>query len=131
MKNTQKYLDQSLDIESRISDLLDKLTIDEKISLIRGKDFWTTNPIQRLNIPSFGMTTIYTNIDNSVQLENKQENTICRAFTDNGATILENDLLVVTFNGSGQITQILDKQTGMQYADGLCNDFKMYKISIC
>lgn len=56
MKNNQKYLDQTLDLETRINDLLDRLTIDEKITLIRGKDFWTTNPIERLNIPSFGMT---------------------------------------------------------------------------
>ena len=35
-----------------IEQLLGKLTIDEQISLLAGRDFWTTEPIERLNIPS-------------------------------------------------------------------------------
>ncbi|MHA1660302.1 MAG: glycoside hydrolase family 3 C-terminal domain-containing protein [Promethearchaeota archaeon] len=50
------YLDQDADIEARVEDLLDRLTLEEKILLIRGRDFWTTNPIERLKVPSFGMT---------------------------------------------------------------------------
>jgi alpha-mannosidase len=40
---------------------------------------------------------------------------------------LENEYLHVSFNKVGQITQILDKQTGFDYTAGLCNDFKMYR----
>ncbi|MBN2156450.1 MAG: glycoside hydrolase family 3 C-terminal domain-containing protein [Candidatus Lokiarchaeota archaeon] len=50
------YLDKSAPIEERVDDLLNQLTLDEKIRLLRGKDFWTTNPIERLQIPAFGMT---------------------------------------------------------------------------
>jgi len=50
------YLRQDVDIEDRVEDLLNRLKIEEKILLIRGRDFWTTNPIERLKIPSFGMT---------------------------------------------------------------------------
>lgn len=50
------YLKQDVDIEDRVEDLLKRLKIEEKINLIRGRDFWTTNPIERLKIPSFGMT---------------------------------------------------------------------------
>lgn len=56
MNKSTKYLDPNLDIELRIEDLLQILTLEEKILLLRGKDFWTTNPIERLNVPSFGMT---------------------------------------------------------------------------
>lgn len=39
---------QKLDIDQ----LLSELTLSEKISLLAGKDFWHTVPIERLNIPS-------------------------------------------------------------------------------
>ena len=52
----EKFLDKNPDIEERIDDLMKRLSLEEKISLIRGKDFWTTNPIERLKIPAFGMT---------------------------------------------------------------------------
>lgn len=50
------YLKRDVDIEDRVEDLLKRLKIKEKIKLIRGRDFYTTNPIERLKIPSFGMT---------------------------------------------------------------------------
>lgn len=50
------YLKQDIDVEDRVNDLLNQLKIEEKILLIRGRDFWTTNPIERLKIPSLGMT---------------------------------------------------------------------------
>ncbi|WP_371804821.1 glycoside hydrolase family 3 C-terminal domain-containing protein [Candidatus Lokiarchaeum ossiferum] len=50
------YLDSNKEIAERVSDLLLRMTIEEKILLLRGKDFWTTNSIERLKIPSFGMT---------------------------------------------------------------------------
>jgi len=56
MEEKFKYLKQDIDIEDRVNDLLNQLKIEEKILLIRGRDFWTTNPIERLKIPSFGMT---------------------------------------------------------------------------
>ncbi|MHA1764157.1 MAG: glycoside hydrolase family 3 N-terminal domain-containing protein, partial [Promethearchaeota archaeon] len=56
LEKSKKYLDSTLDIEKRIDDLLEHLTLEEKILLLRGRDFWTTNPIPRLGIPPFGMT---------------------------------------------------------------------------
>ncbi len=56
MEKNIVYLDQNATEENRVEDLLNRLTIEEKILLIRGRDFWTTNPIERLKIPSFGMT---------------------------------------------------------------------------
>ena len=35
-----------------IKSLVSKLTVEEKASLLAGRDFWTTNPVERLNIPS-------------------------------------------------------------------------------
>jgi len=40
---------------------------------------------------------------------------------------LENDFLRLTFDGKGEITSILDKETGQELAAGPCNSFRMYK----
>jgi beta-glucosidase len=56
MDKKAQYLDEDLSINLRVEDLLERLTLDEKIHLLRGKGFWTTKPIKRLGIPSFGMT---------------------------------------------------------------------------
>ena len=37
---------------SKIEALVDALTVEEQVSLLAGKDFWTTVPIERLGIPS-------------------------------------------------------------------------------
>ena len=56
MGKQAKYLDKNEDLEVRVEDLLSQLTLDEKILLLRGRNFWTAHPIERLNIPAFGMT---------------------------------------------------------------------------
>ncbi len=51
--------------------------------------------------------------------------------TDGGVsatgTSLENELLRVEFNGSGEVTSIFDKTAGREVGAGPCNRFKMYK----
>jgi beta-glucosidase len=47
---------ESLSIEQRISDLLAKMTLKEKVSLMSGADNWHTVPIERLGIPWLTMT---------------------------------------------------------------------------
>ena len=56
MGKQEKYLDKNEDLEVRVEDLLKQLTLDEKILLLRGRNFWTGHPIERLNIRGFGMT---------------------------------------------------------------------------
>jgi len=56
LNTNPKYLDPDLDIESRIEDLLGHLELGEKIKLLRGKNLWSTESIERLGIPRFGMT---------------------------------------------------------------------------
>jgi beta-glucosidase len=43
-------------IEQRVEELLQKLTLNEKVSLLSGRDIWNTVPIKRLGIPSIVMT---------------------------------------------------------------------------
>lgn len=38
----------SLDVDQ----ILDQLTLDEKIKLLSGRDTWATNSVERLSIPS-------------------------------------------------------------------------------
>jgi len=40
----------------KIQDLISKMTLEEKASLCSGLDFWTTKPIERLDIPSIMLT---------------------------------------------------------------------------
>lgn len=44
------------DIEQRIENLLQQLTLKEKVALLSGRDIWNTVPIERLGIPSITMT---------------------------------------------------------------------------
>jgi beta-glucosidase len=46
----------ALAVEQRVEELLGKLTLKEKVSLLSGKDTWATVPIERLGIPSLVMT---------------------------------------------------------------------------
>ncbi|KAK4689561.1 beta-glucosidase, partial [Tremellales sp. Uapishka_1] len=48
-------LDRSF-LEASIPDLLKKLTLDEKISLLAGRDFWNTVSVPRLNVPTIKVT---------------------------------------------------------------------------
>lgn len=38
-------------MEDKITDLLDKLTLEEKVALLAGADMWTTVPVERVGIP--------------------------------------------------------------------------------
>lgn len=46
----------SPEIRERVRALIPQLTLDEKASLLVGRDFWSTQPIERLGIPSIWMT---------------------------------------------------------------------------
>jgi beta-glucosidase len=50
------YLNPQIEEELRISDLLKRLTLEEKFKLMSGATNFTTYPIPRLKIPEFGMT---------------------------------------------------------------------------
>lgn len=43
-------------LEKRVDELLQQMTLQEKIALLSGKDAWSTVPIHRLGIPSITMT---------------------------------------------------------------------------
>lgn len=49
------YLDKSAAVEDRVNDLMGRLTFDEKILLLAGRDACTTPPIDRLKIPPMRM----------------------------------------------------------------------------
>jgi beta-glucosidase len=51
---TPIYKNPSASLEARVSDLMERLTTDEKISLLAGTEF-TTQPIPRLRIPAMSM----------------------------------------------------------------------------
>jgi len=49
------YMNSSLELEKRVEDLLERLTLHEKFNLTAGKKWWYTKPIRRLGIKSFAM----------------------------------------------------------------------------
>ncbi|MHA1340584.1 MAG: beta-glucosidase family protein [Promethearchaeota archaeon] len=50
------FMDDSLSEDERVTDLLRRLTLKEKFSLLSGRRIWTTKPIKRLRIPVLGTT---------------------------------------------------------------------------
>jgi beta-glucosidase len=54
MNSQLNYNKESVD--QRVEELLSKMTLREKVSLLSGKDSWNTVPIDRLGIPSLTMT---------------------------------------------------------------------------
>ena len=55
-ENSLPYLDTTLSIEVRADDLVGRLTLDEKLLLLTGKDFWHFQDFPRLGVPSLRMT---------------------------------------------------------------------------
>jgi beta-glucosidase len=43
-------------MDNKIEDLVQKMTLDEKISLLAGRDMWHTVPIERLGVPAIRVT---------------------------------------------------------------------------
>ncbi|MHA1792025.1 MAG: beta-glucosidase family protein [Promethearchaeota archaeon] len=56
MSDKLPFLDQTLDLEARVTLLMERMTLDEKVALLRGKGFWGTPSIKRLGVKSFGLT---------------------------------------------------------------------------
>ncbi|TFG28320.1 glycoside hydrolase family 3 protein, partial [Candidatus Thorarchaeota archaeon] len=59
MNEDPVYLDDSSDVENRVTDLLSRLTLKEKFRLLSSQGWlriYTTAPIKRLRIPSFKTT---------------------------------------------------------------------------
>jgi len=52
----QVYKNAKAPIESRVADLVSRMTLEEKIILINGLDWMYTHPIERLGVPSFKMS---------------------------------------------------------------------------
>jgi beta-glucosidase len=51
-----RYLDPGAPLEKRVADLLERLTLEEKIALMAGASNFTTEPIQRLGIPALSLS---------------------------------------------------------------------------
>ena len=54
--NAQVYKDPKAPVEARVSDLLSRMTTEEKVTFINGLNWMYTHPIERLGVPSFKMT---------------------------------------------------------------------------
>ncbi|NLK74416.1 MAG: alpha-mannosidase [Clostridiales bacterium] len=76
-------------------------------------------------LPACGFTTIYPfnkgAMDEQAVVDQSMNKVIV---TDN---IMENEFLRIEFNSLGEITSIYDKEAGIEYAQGLCNHFRMYQ----
>lgn len=55
-EKTTMYSDPQQTLESRVDSLLQAMTLDEKLSLCAGQNFWQTKAIPRLGIKRFKMT---------------------------------------------------------------------------
>lgn len=73
--------------------------------------------LAQATIPAMGYTTI-----TSAVCESSASNSL-RATIDG----LENQWLIISLNDLGEITSIWDKETNREWANGLCNQFLMYR----
>jgi len=56
MTETFAFRDESLDIESRLDDLMFRLTLEEKLQLCSGKSLFKARGVKRLGIKPFAMS---------------------------------------------------------------------------
>ncbi|MFX0099996.1 MAG: glycoside hydrolase family 3 C-terminal domain-containing protein [Candidatus Hodarchaeota archaeon] len=54
--NQLPYMNSTLELEKRVEDLLQRLTLEEKFKLLRGKTLYAGNAVKRLGIKRFGFT---------------------------------------------------------------------------
>lgn len=55
-RDIEQNADRNIDRKQKIEALIGQMTLDEKISLITGKNSWQTQEIERLSIPSITMS---------------------------------------------------------------------------
>jgi beta-glucosidase len=53
---TKPDIDANAGIEAHVEALLEALTLEEQVALLAGADFWTTVPVERLDIPAIKVT---------------------------------------------------------------------------
>ncbi len=76
--------------------------------------------LAEVSVPACGWTTVHLKSERGTR---QAEQAPLQAT----ARTLENEALRIVFNERGEITSILDKETGRELAAGPCNSFKMYK----
>ncbi len=86
------YQDPHQPVEARVADVLKQLTLEEKISMVHGKDNWTSGGIPRLGLPALWMD------DGPIAVRSGFLQSMPGA-TDDAATALPNNLgLAATWN---------------------------------
>lgn len=48
--------EKTVAFSKRVSGLLGQMTLEEKVSLLSGRDMWSLNSVERLGIPSLTMS---------------------------------------------------------------------------
>lgn len=72
-----------------------------------------------VSVPSFGTTPIYNKVDG--------QGLIAPNFVVATRNSMENEDIRLEFDSCGQITSILHKKSQIQFAESLCNKFRMFK----
>jgi len=80
------FLNNNLELEKRVEDLLERLTLNEKFKLCAGRRWWYTKPLRRLGMKSFAMHDgpHGVRVDTEGKIQSTYfPSTICRAATWN------------------------------------------------
>jgi len=76
-----------------------------------------------VRVPSCGWTTVSLGDPRPTRGKLEKTASLLRATR----RTLENERIAVSFNDRGEITSLMDKETGSELADGLCNSMALYK----
>lgn len=80
-----------------------------------------------VRVPSCGYASISIKGDGREKEALLSDEKSCRIYEEQGAFIMENALIRAAVDSLGQVTSLVERETGIEYVSGLCNQMHMYQ----
>ncbi len=80
-----------------------------------------------IKVPSCGYTSVKMEGEGQAEKAFLSEQESCRIYEEQGAFIMENAYIRVKADGLGQVTSLVERETGTEFAAGICSRLCMYQ----
>lgn len=80
-----------------------------------------------VKVPSCGYASVSTNGESQAEKVQLTEQESCRIYEEQGGFVMENALILVKVDRLGQLTSLVERETGTEFAAGICNQMCMYQ----